>query len=252
LLENPVSRDTRRKKSNQRHEASPPAAEPDAKPGNRWGALVGGGALLLLVVLAASVLFQGKATGPSPSANTALAAALASEHSPALGDPGAPVHIVEFLDPACETCALMYPYVKQMLADNPGRIRLSLRHVPFHQGAEFVVRLLEASRAQDRYWQTLEALLATQAQWAPHHTVQPDLVWPVIAGLGLDTEKLRADMNAPAVDQRMQRDIDDARALKVTATPEYFVNGRPLPSFGLQQLQNLVNEELSKAASTSN
>ena len=247
-----MSRDTRRKKSNQRHEASPPAAEPDAKPGNRWGALVGGGALLLLVVLAASVLFQGKATGPSPSANTALAAALASEHSPALGDPGAPVHIVEFLDPACETCALMYPYVKQMLADNPGRIRLSLRHVPFHQGAEFVVRLLEASRAQDRYWQTLEALLATQAQWAPHHIVQPDLVWPVIAGLGLDTEKLRADMNAPAVDQRMQRDIDDARALKVTATPEYFVNGRPLPSFGLQQLQNLVNEELSKAASTSN
>jgi len=55
-------------------------------------------------------------------------------------------------------------------------------------------------------------------------------------------------MNSTAVAERMQRDIDDARALKVTATPEYFVNGRPLPSFGLQQLQDLVNEELRKAA----
>jgi len=50
----------------------------------------------------------------------------------------------------------------------------------------------------------------------------------------------------------MQRDIDDAKALKVTATPEYFVNGRPMPSFGLQQLQDLVNEALRNAAAPSN
>jgi protein-disulfide isomerase len=214
--------------------------------------MIGAVATVLLVVLAGRLLFTSKATQPSPSAATANAAVLASEHSPTLGDASAVVHIVEFLDPACETCAQLYPYVKQMLADNPGRIRLSIRHVPFHQGAEFVVRLLEASRGQDKYWQTLEALLATQARWAPHHTVQPDLVWPAIAGVGLDTERLRADMNAPAVAERMQRDIDDARALKVTATPEYFVNGRPLPSFGLQQLQDLVNEELRNAAAPSN
>jgi protein-disulfide isomerase len=164
-----------------------------------------------------------------------------------LGAAGARVHIVEFLDPACETCATFFPVVKQMLADNPERIRLSIRHVPFHQGSEYVVRLLEASRKQDKYWQTLEALLASQAQWAPHHTVQPDLVWPALAGVGLNTDQLMADMNSPEVEQRMQRDIDDARALKVTATPEYFVNGRPLPSFGLQQLQVLVGEALQQA-----
>ena len=204
--------------------------------------------VVLLVVLAGRLLFTSKATQPSPSAATANAAVLASEHSPTLGDASAAVHIVEFLDPACETCAQLYPYVKQMLADNPGRIRLSIRHVPFHEGAEFVVRLLEASRGQDKYWQTLEALLATQAQWAPHHTVQPDLVWPAIASVGLDVDRLRADMDAPEVAERAQRDIDDARALKVTATPEYFVNGRPLPSFGLQQLQDLVNEALRSSA----
>ena len=247
-----MSRKSARNKPNpERGHSGQPAAS-EAKQGSRWGLGIGAVAVVLFVVLAGKLLFSGKATQPSPSAGAASVAALASEHSPTLGEPGAAVHIVEFLDPACETCALMYPYVKQMLADNPGQIRLSIRHVPFHQGAEFVVRLLEASRAQDRYWQTLEALLATQAQWAPHHTVQPDLVWPAIAGVGLDTERLEADMNSPAVAERMQRDIDDARALKVTATPEYFVNGRPLPSFGLQQLQALVSEALRDAATPGN
>lgn len=157
------------------------------------------------------------------------------------------MHIVEFLDPACETCALFFPVVKQLMAENPNRIRLSIRHVPFHAGSEYVVRLLEASRAQDKYWQTLEALLASQAQWAPHHTVQPALVGPAIAGVGLDEARLVAAMNAPEVARRAQQDLDEAKALKVTATPEYFVNGRRLPSFGYQQLLDLVQEELQRA-----
>lgn len=247
-----MSRKTARNRTSPERGDTGLPSTPAATQGRRWGLLIGVVATVLFVVLAGKLLFSGKATQPSPSAGTASLAALASEHSPTLGDPGASVHIVEFIDPACETCALMYPHVKQMLADNPGRIRLSLRHVPFHQGAEFVVRLLEASRKQDKYWQTLEALLATQARWAPHHTVQPDLVWQEIAGVGLDADRLRADMDAPEVAERMQRDIDDARALKVTATPEYFVNGQPLPSFGLQQLQDLVNQALQSSAAPSN
>jgi protein-disulfide isomerase len=164
-----------------------------------------------------------------------------------VGDPAARVHIVEFLDPACETCAMFYPLVKQVMARHPGRIRLSVRHLALHEGSEYVVRLLEASRKQDRYWQTLEALLATQSQWAVHHTVRPELVLPAIATVGLDVERLQSDMNSAEVAERAQRDRADAMALKVTATPEYFVNGRQMPSFGEQQLMSLIDEELRKA-----
>lgn len=239
-----MSRKTQRNQSNPQRQdpQSPVAPGPRSREILTWSVVV-----VLLVAAVWMLLFNSKATQPSQPAITSNAAALASEHSPMLGAANAKVHIVEFLDPACETCATFFPVVKQMMADNPDRIRLSVRHVPFHQGSEYVVRLLEASRRQDKYWQTLEALLASQSQWAPHHTVQPDLVWPVIAGVGLNTDQLMADMKAPEVEQRMQRDIDDARALKVTATPEYFVNGRPLPSFGLQQLQGLVGEALELA-----
>jgi len=203
-------------------------------------------AILVLGLVAATFLYESDNTEFSQAEAAARQAALASEHSPTLGDPGAKVHIVEFLDPACETCALFYPMVKQWMAEVPGEIRLSVRHVAFHTGADYAVRILEASRKQDKYWQTLEALLASQHQWTQHHTVQPDRIVPAIAGVGLNMEQLMVDMNAMEVLLRIEQDKKDAILLKVSATPEYFVNGRPLPSFGQQQLADLVREELSK------
>jgi protein-disulfide isomerase len=204
---------------------------------------IGLGVVLLVAALATFALRK----HAEPQTDPAREAALASEQSPTLGDAAARVHIVEFLDPACETCAQFYPVVKQLLAENPGRIRVSVRHVAFHEGAEFAVRALEASRAQDKYWETLEALLASQQQWAPHHTVQADLVLPILERTGLDMQRLRADMDSPAVSERVARDRNDAMTLQVAATPEFFVNGRPLPSFGFEQLLTLVAEELDIA-----
>ena len=203
-------------------------------------------AVLVLGLVAATFLYERDNTESLHVEAAARQAALASQHSPTLGDPGAKVHIVEFLDPACETCALFYPMVKQWMAEVPGEIRLSVRHVAFHTGADYAVRILEASRKQDKYWQTLEALLASQHQWTQHHTVQPDRIVPAIAGVGLKMEQLMVDMNAMEVLLRIEQDKKDAILLNVSATPEYFVNGRPLPSFGQQQLADLIREELSK------
>jgi protein-disulfide isomerase len=202
--------------------------------------------VLVLGLVAATFFYESDNTESLQAEAAARQAALVSEHSPTLGDPGAKVHIVEFLDPAFETCALFYPMVKQWMAEVPGEIRLSVRHVAFHTGADYAVRILEASRKQDKYWQTLEALLTSQHQWTQHHTVQPDRIGPAIASVGLNMEQLMVDMNAMDVLLRIEQDKKDAILLKVSATPEYFVNGQPLPSFGQQQLVDLVREELSK------
>lgn len=219
---------------------SRPAAAAAAQPRrvSRRALVLGAGAALAALGIG-GVLLSARKAGERPE--------LLREHAPALGDPAAKVHIVEFLDPACETCAAFYPLVKQMLADNPGRIRLSLRHVPLHQGADDVVRALEASRRQDRYWQALEALFATQAQWTVRHVVHAERALRVLSMAGLDMERLWADMSDSAVAERMAIDRRDAEALGVTKTPEYFVNGRQMTSFGRQQLQALVRSELDRA-----
>ncbi len=204
-------------------------------------------AVLLVAIVSLSVVYLGEQNESSQHADDGRLAALASDHSPTLGDSGAKVHIVEFLDPACGTCAMFYPMVKQWMSEAPDELRLSVRHLAFHTGAEHAVRILEASREQNKYWETLEALLSTQRQWVSNHTVMPDRILPAIASVGLDVDQLTADMNTPEVTRRIEQDKQDSIQLKVSATPEYFVNGRPLPSFGQQQLLDLVREELQKA-----
>jgi protein-disulfide isomerase len=202
--------------------------------------------VLAIAVISATFLTRSDEPESFQDVAAALQAALASEHSPTLGKANAKVHIVEFLDPACETCALFFPMVKAWMAEVPGQIRLSVRHLAFHSGADHAVKILEASRNQDKYWETLEALLASQRQWTQHHTVLPDKIGPAIAAVGLDMDQLKNDMNSIEVMVRMEQDKKDAILLKVTRTPGYFVNGRPLASFGPQQLADLVREELEK------
>ncbi|MFZ4538781.1 DsbA family protein [Propionivibrio sp.] len=204
-------------------------------------------AIILLLVFVAGALFyknqQEKEANRMAEANRAI---LIRMHSPTLGKADAPVVIVEFLDPACETCREFYPMVKQLMAAHPGQIRLVLRQAPFHKGSDKVVAALEAARRQGKFWPALETLLANQADWAQNHTANVDRAWKHLEGVGLNMEQLAFDMTSPEIATVIAQDLADAKALKITMTPEYFVNGKPLPSFGFEQLKYLVDQALTE------
>lgn len=186
------------------------------------------------------------AAAPAPTPKPAdIGPKMVRPHSPLLGSADAPVVIVEFFDPACETCAAFYPIVKQIRAGNPDSIAVALRYAPFHKGSAKVVAALEAARKQDRYWQALEALLKTQSDWAANREAHLDRIWPHLKKAGLDVARLQADMADPAIARVISQDLVDAQAFRVSKTPEFFVNGRPLPSFGQDPLTTLVASELA-------
>lgn len=199
---------------------------------------------LLLGFILAALLYNVEREGQAGAFAAANNAALVRMHSPALGPADAPVVIVEFFDPACETCAAFYPLVKEIMAAHPGRIRLVLRYAPFHKGSDQVAAALEAARQQGKYWPALEALLARQDDWVRHHVAQVDRIWPHLEKAGLNLRQLRADMAAPGIAGIIEQDLLDAQTLKVTKTPEYFVNGKPLPRFGIEPLKQLIDDAL--------
>lgn len=205
--------------------------------------------LLLLVSVLGALLCKSKSDLLDQSAKAAgqNQSLLAREHAPKLGPTDAKVHIVEFLDPACGTCRDFYPLVKNLMKANRDKIRLSLRYTPFHAGSDTVVKILEAARKQDKFRETLEAVLASQPRWALNHRAEVELLWPQLGNLGLDMERIRRDMQAPEIERVIAQDVADAKALNVTKTPEFFVNGRPLPSFGHDQLEKLVDDAVAKA-----
>jgi protein-disulfide isomerase len=206
--------------------------------------------ILILVVAAFAVgvsLYRKQTQHTQDQTVRAEQTRLVRMHSPVLGPQGAPVTIVEFFDPACETCRAFYPIVKSLLAKYPDDVRLVIRYAPFHQGSEQVVKLLEAAKRQRKFQPVLEAVLQAQPTWADHGRPNPDLTFEIAKAAGLDVERARADMAKPEMQALLALEVEDLTALQVRRTPTFFVNGRSLPSFGPEQLAALVAEEVAKA-----
>lgn len=168
------------------------------------------------------------------------------DYAPRLGAKNPKVYLVEFFDPECESCRAFYPHVKEILKEYEGQIQLVLRYAPFHPNAMMVVRILEAARIQNRYFEVLEILYQHQPEWGDHHHPRPELVWTYLAQVDVDIEKIKKDMNNPEIISRIEQDVKDLETLKIRGTPTFFVNGRPLPTFGLGPLKALIKEEISK------
>ena len=172
--------------------------------------------------------------------------ALMPAHAMRLGDPNAKVVVVEFFDPACETCAQFAPIIKDMVEKSNGKLQVVERYAPLHTGSKDVVALLEASRKQNLYWETLDLLFTTQSAWTAHHAADMQKVFALLEQAGYDIAALNTGMQDPAIAALIAQDIKDAAALGVKATPEFFVNGKPLPKWGLAELKALIASETKR------
>ena len=166
------------------------------------------------------------------------------DHSQMVGSDDAKVYLIEFMDPACETCAAFSPFIKQIMDANPGKIKHVIRYAPFHHGADNFVKILEAAKKQGKYWETLDIMYQSQRYWASHSNPQPQKIWQFIPQAGVNVEQIRRDMNDPAIAKLIDQDLADAKTLNVRKTPGFFVNGKPLQTFGSRQLLQLVQDEL--------
>jgi len=208
---------------------------------NRKLLFISGISLIILAFVTAVVLYQQQASGGQ---NQAL---LERPGAPVKGPDDARVTIVAVFDPACGTCADFYPLVQQLIDQYPGKVRVLMRYAPLHTGSDQVVLMLEAAHRQGKYWQALEMLFNNQRRWIVGHVSQPGPARALLNAIALDHAQLDADMAKPGVIDVVQKDIQDLQNLGVRATPEFFVNGKPLPSFGYRQLAELVKEAVEES-----
>lgn len=204
------------------------------------------GILLLAFILATVIYKNHQATLPNASAGRSQGV-FERQGAPVKGPADARVTIVEFFDPACGTCADFYPLVKQLIDQYPGKVRVMMRYAPLHSGSDQVVKMLEAAHLQGKFFPALELLFNNQQRWVVNHVSQPSRALGILNGMALDHAKLETDMNQALVTAAVQQDVLDGQTLGIKATPEFFVNGRPLPSFGFQQLAQLVQEAVDEA-----
>ena len=200
---------------------------------------------LIVLFVGGGYLYKSNETKKYEAMSKEQAKLFQRDYSLVVGNKDAKVQLVEFFDPACETCAQFHPLVKDIMKKNEGQIKLVLRYAPFHKNSFYAVKMLEGAREQGKFMETLEFMFSTQKYWVKHHEVQFNTLWKMLFNVkGLDMEKLAKFMQDKKADAKIQQDLKDAETLGATKTPSYFVNGKPLQIFGLEPLIELINSEL--------
>lgn len=215
-------------------------------------------AIVVVVVVAAVVgasyyrnSVQSERKPTAPTANASLVRA----DSPTLGAADAPVTIVEFLDPECESCRAFHPSVKKILKEYDGKVKLVVRYMPLHPNSLLAATYTEAAGEQGKYWQMQEILFARQSEWGTKHGAQaaahqapnvPALFEKYAMELGLDVEKINGAVKENRYAAKLERDKRDGQSLGVRQTPTLFVNGRRLARLYESDLKALVEDELKK------
>lgn len=218
------------------------------------------GAIAIVVVIAAivganyyrsSVQSERVTTSGNTNKQTATAENLVRPDSATLGAANAPVTVVEFYDPECESCAAFHPIVKKILKDYDGKIRFVARYMPLHPNSLSAATFTEAAGEQGKYWQAQEMLFQKQPEWGTKHGPQTGAPADINAlfrkyamELGLDTNKMNGAFAENRYAAKIERDKKDGQALGVRQTPTFFVNGRKLARIGEADLKSLIDEEL--------
>jgi protein-disulfide isomerase len=184
------------------------------------------------------------ASSPAGAPGSSIETLLVRPYSPSQGPEQAAVTIVEFFDPECESCRAMYPIVKQVLSEFDGKVRLVIRYMPLHQNSVYAASLLEAARAQNKYWEYLEVVMLRQPEWASHSAPRPDLLLTYAPQVGLNADQLKAAASDPQVRMRITQDERDGNQLGANRTPTFFINGAPLMRLGYEELRDAVRAAL--------
>jgi protein-disulfide isomerase len=199
---------------------------------------------ILVVAIALIVLYNNQQPESSPL--SVADTRLIRPDSPTLGSTTAPVTIVEFLDPECESCRAAFPFVKQLLEEYDERVRLVVRYFPLHNNSVLAATVTEAAGAQGMYWEMQEMLFTRQSEWGEQRTPQTDLFMSYAAELGLNIEQFTVDLQNPDYLARIERDQADGEALGVTGTPTFFINGRQVEELSADAIIAMIEEELAR------
>lgn len=141
--------------------------------------------------------------------------------------PEAPVQLVEFGDFQCPACGATHPVIKQLQAQFGSRLGFVYRHYPLdgiHPHADSAALASQAAANQGKFFEYHDLLFAKQNNWNTAPSIKKKLL-AYAEELGLDLDKFKADLVAPATRERVAFDKGTAVALGLTGTPTLFING---------------------------
>ena len=151
------------------------------------------------------------------------------------GGRGAELELVMFGDFQCPFCLGAQSILKRVRGRLGDRLVFAFRHLPIperHPLAPMAAQASESAAAQGKFWEYHDELFAAQPR------LSRETMLEVARELGLDAERMAAEIDSEAYGPRIERDLASAAASGATGTPTFFANGER--HFGAYDASSLI------------
>jgi protein-disulfide isomerase len=153
------------------------------------------------------------------------------------GERDAPLELLMFGDFQCPFCLGAQSVLRRVRERLDERLVFAFRHLPIverHPLAPLAAEAAECAAAQGRFWEYHDALFQAQPK------LSRETMLAVGRDLGLDADRMAAEIDSEAHRDRIARDVASAAASGATGTPTFFVNG--VRHYGAYDASTLVEE----------
>lgn len=171
---------------------------------------------------------------------------MAAFNSPAKGTADAPVTLTVFSDFQCPYCSRLVPFIDEVLAQNPDKVRVVFKQFPLrmHNFALPAALASLAAREQDKFWPMHDLLFANSSQ------LSEEKIHSLAQQVGLDMARFDRDRNALKLREEVLRDQRQGQAAGVQGTPSVFINGKLLRDRSMPAVQARIDREVARAKAT--
>lgn len=157
---------------------------------------------------------------------------------PVLGNPKAPITIVEFTDYNCGFCKSATPWVMDQVDNRRSDVRVIIKESAVRgANSDLAARAALAADRQGKYRDMHIALMKV-----PANAYSPELIERIGKSVGLDTERMKRDMEDKALHDIVAQHVTEFDQAGLDGTPGFFVNGKYVAGFDRESLEALIAE----------
>ena len=197
----------------------------------------------------AAIVTSPQAGGNNQAPQRNIDMAKLADNDPVLGNPNAPVTIIEFGDFQCPFCGQFAQTTEKEIVEKyikTGKVKLIYRDFPLsqiHPMAEKAAEAGECAHEQDQFWPYHDILYARQKLLSDKNLKD----WA--KELKLNAARFNECLDSGKYRSEIEKDLTDGQEAGVNGTPTSFLNGQMLPgALPFSQFQSLIESELKKTA----
>jgi protein-disulfide isomerase len=180
-------------------------------------------------------------------------AKIKTANAPVLGDPKAPITVVEFSDFECPVCRNLHDALRGLLPNYP-QVKVIFKDFPIetiHPWARTAALAGRCAYQQDpkAFWKLYDLIYDNQDLFSAVNAY--DKVVDFAAKSGLNTDAFKACLSGPQAASEVDASLANGNELEVRSTPTIFVNGRRIVGADPHAVQQYLDYEVSRVKSGS-